>query len=422
MASVYRRALTTQGATRFVLAAFVGRIPISMLGIGTILYIQHETGSYGVGGTVVAAATLGEALSAARIGRALDRFGQARVLVLCLLGHLVGLVGLLVTVGTGAPRPLWYVFAAVMGGVFPPTGSCSRARWSVCLTDGDLLGAAFSLEAAVDEVIFITGPVLATVLATAVAPAAGLVAAGILLTAGTLALAAQLGTDPGPRPATAGRAPRPRVFRDPALRALLLVLLAIGVSFGATDVTTVAFGRQHGLGAFSGVLLALFALGSATSGLFWGARPAGAAFARRFLIACGFMAFALWLPLAAPNVALLVPLVVITGATVAPSMVGANTVMERLVPPAARTEGFAWLQVALVTGISAGAPAAGATIDRFGARSGWAVAACAGVLVGLAALGGRRALLGAPAADGPARPAGPEAVAVSRSEMSGERA
>ncbi|WP_045878798.1 MFS transporter [Pseudofrankia sp. DC12] len=422
MASVYRRALTTQGSARFVLAAFVGRIPISMLGIGTVLYIQEATGSYGVGGTVVTAATLGEALSAARIGRALDRFGQARVLVLCLLGHLVGLLGLLVTVSAGAPRPLWYLFAVIMGGVFPPTGSCSRARWSACLTDGDLLGAAFSLEAAVDEVIFITGPVLATVLATAVAPGAGLIAAGVLLTVGTLALAAQRGTDPGPRP-DAGAVERPRVFRDPALRALLLVLVAVGVSFGATDVTTVAFGRQHGLGAFSGVLLALFALGSATSGLFWGARPAGDAFARRFLVACGCMAFALWLPWAAPNVPLLIPLVVLTGATVAPSMAGANTVMERLVPAAARTEGFAWLQVALVAGISAGAPLAGATIDRFGARSGWAVAAGAGVLVGLAALGGQRAVLGARVGpEGPAGPATPGAVAVGRSEMSGRPA
>jgi len=394
MASVYRRVLATPGATRFVLAAFVGRIPISMLGIGTVLYVQHATGSYGVGGTVVTAATLGEALCAARIGRALDRFGQAKVLVLCLAGHLVGLVGLLVGVGAGAPRPLWYACAALMGGIFPPTGSCSRARWSAVLDGGDLLGTAFAVEAAVDEVIFIGGPVLTTVLATAVAPPAGLIAAGMLLTVGALCLAAQRGTDPGPRPAGAGVA-RPRVFREPALRSLLVVILAVGVAFGGADVTTVAFGRAHGLGSFAGVLLALFALGSGMSGLFWGARPAGGAFARRFLRAAGLMAVALWLPLAAPNVPLLVPLLVITGATVAPTLIGANTVMERFVPAAARTEGFAWLQVALVTGISVGAPLAGAVVDHSGTRAGWAVCAGAGVLIGLAALGGRRALLAA---------------------------
>ena len=49
-----------------------------MLGVGTILYVQHVTGSYGTGGTVVAASTLGEAVFAARLGRALDRFGQRR--------------------------------------------------------------------------------------------------------------------------------------------------------------------------------------------------------------------------------------------------------------------------------------------------------------------------------------------------------
>jgi predicted MFS family arabinose efflux permease len=369
MTSVYQQALATPGATRFVPAAFVGRLPISMLGIGTVLYVQHATGSYGVGGTVVTATTLGEALGAARIGRALDRFGQARVLALCLLGDLAGLVGLLVSVGLGAPRPLWFACAAVLGGVFPPTGACVRARWSAALAGGGLLGSAFALEAALDEVIFISGPVLTTVLATTVAPTAGVAAAGVLLAAGTLALASQRATDPGPRPPAAPTA-RPKVFRDPALRALLAVIMAVGVSFGATDVTAVAVGRAHGLGAFAGVLLALFALGSGSSGLYWGARPATGGVARRFLVAAGLMAGVLWLPFAAPNVGLLAPLVVIAGATASPALIGANTVMDRLIPAAARTEGFAWLQVALVTGVSAGAPLAGLAIDRFGARAG----------------------------------------------------
>jgi MFS family permease len=408
--SVYRRALATPGAPRFVAAAFVGRIPMAMLGVGVILYVQHATGSYGTGGTVVAASTLGEAVFAARLGRALDRFGQARVLLLGLAGHLVGLGGLLVSVGVHGPRPLWYVSAALMGAAFPPTGSCVRARWSARLGGTGLLGAAFALEAALDEVVFICGPVVATVLATAVAPAAGLVAAGGLLTAGTVTLAVQQGSDPGPQPA-AGRAGRPRVFRDPALRALLATVLAVGVTFGAVDVTTVAYGRAHGLGAFAGMLLATFSLGSGSSGLYFGARPAGNRFARRFLVAAGLLACALFLPLAAPGVALLVPLLVLAGATVAPTLIGANTVMERLVPDAARTEGFAWLQVALVTGISAGAPLAGSMVDRHGARAGFAVLAAGGALVGLAALVGRGALLAACRADGDPPGAGAGAVA-----------
>ena len=91
-----------------------------------------------------------------------------------------------------------------------------------------------------------------------------------------MTLAIQGDSDPGPRPA-AGQAARPRVLRDPALRALLLTVLAVGATFGATDVTTIAYGREHRLGAFAGVLLAVWSLGSGLSGLYFGARAPGGA-------------------------------------------------------------------------------------------------------------------------------------------------
>ncbi|OHV45611.1 MFS transporter [Pseudofrankia sp. BMG5.36] len=416
MASVYRQAFATPGANRFVPAAFVGRLPISMVAIGIVLYIQHTTGSYGVGGTVVAAGTISEAALAAQLGRALDRFGQARVLLWCLAGHLVGLVGLLVSVGTGAPRPLWYIAGALTGGLFPPVGACVRARWSYRLGGSPLLSTAFALEAALDEAIFICGPVLVTWLVTEVTPASGLVVAGGLLAAGTLALAAQRGSDPGPRPKALGAA-RPRVFRDPAVRALLVVIFSVGVCFGGVDLAAVAYGREGGLGALSGLVLGLFAFGSGVSSLLYGARASTGGPTRRFLTAAALMAAAAWLPLAAPNTAVLLPFMVIAGAGASPTLISANALMERLMPPEARTEGFAWLQVALVTGISAGTPLAGALIDRYGPRAGFTVVAGAGVLVGLAALSARRALLAVQsaeptaaaeqAADAPAALAGP---------------
>jgi MFS family permease len=193
------------------------------------------------------------------------------------------------------------------------------------------------------------------------------------------------------------------VFRDPAPRAVLAVTAAVGVAFGGIDVSTVAYARAHGLGTLSGAMLALFALGSGLSGLLFGARAArGGAPERRFLVAAGLMSVALWLPFAAPTVAAMVPLVLLTGATVSPTMISANAVMERLVAPEARTEGFGWLGVALGAGISAGAPLAGAMVDHHGARSGFAVVAAAGALIGLAALSGRQALLAARDGDRPA--------------------
>ncbi len=74
----YRRVLRHPGALRFSVAALVARLPISMVGLGIVLLVQAETGSYGVAGTVSAAYVLAQAAAAMLHGRLLDSLGQAR--------------------------------------------------------------------------------------------------------------------------------------------------------------------------------------------------------------------------------------------------------------------------------------------------------------------------------------------------------
>ena len=69
------------------------------------------------------------------------------------------------------------VAAAVAGAAMPQIGSCVRARWTHLVPDKRELQTAFAFEAVVDETVFILGPTLVTVLATAVHPLAGLGAA-----------------------------------------------------------------------------------------------------------------------------------------------------------------------------------------------------------------------------------------------------
>ena len=52
MANPYLRVLRTPHALPMVLVAFIGRLPLSMVGLGTILLIASETHSYGLGGAV----------------------------------------------------------------------------------------------------------------------------------------------------------------------------------------------------------------------------------------------------------------------------------------------------------------------------------------------------------------------------------
>src|SRR5205823_1258862 len=131
------------------------------------------------------------------------------------------------------------------------------------------LHTAFSLESVVDEIIFVVGPALVTLLATAVYPAAGVAAAAVLCVTGSLLLAAQRGTEPPPQPRARGARAR-RGARPPGTRGLMTlvpVYLLLGAMFTAIELSTVAFASERGHRAVSGVVLGVYALGSAVGGL-----------------------------------------------------------------------------------------------------------------------------------------------------------
>ena len=73
--------LRTPHALPMVLAAFIGRLPLSMVGLGSVLLVASRTGSYGLGGAVAAAGAVTTALAGPVIGRLADSLGQRRVLL-----------------------------------------------------------------------------------------------------------------------------------------------------------------------------------------------------------------------------------------------------------------------------------------------------------------------------------------------------
>src|SRR5215207_3834954 len=138
------------------------------------------------------------------------------------------MVVLVASVESDWPIAVSYLAAAAAGTALPPIGSCVRARWSYVLDQPAEVQTAFALEAVLDEVVFIVGPVLG--LATAIVAGVG----------GSLAFAAQRGTEPPAHPhdpSTGVREPMPWRTVVP----LAVVCLALGILFGAAEVTTVAF-------------------------------------------------------------------------------------------------------------------------------------------------------------------------------------
>ncbi len=206
MLSPYRRVLSTPGALQFSATGLVARLPISMVSLGIVLLVSTQTGSYGLAGAVAAVFVLANALFAIVHGRLVDQYGQP--LVLPIVISIFGLGLALLTVGVLEDWPTWsiYLTAAVTGAALPQVGACVRARWSYVLQNPTTVQTAYAVEGVADEVVFIAGPVLVTLLATTVHPAAGLVTALVAGVVGTFAFAALRSTAPPAHRDRSGRA------------------------------------------------------------------------------------------------------------------------------------------------------------------------------------------------------------------------
>src|SRR5580692_3272949 len=218
------------GAWRFSAAGVIGRMPMAMFGLGTVLLISAGTGKYGVAGAVSAVGSLGYAFSSPQIARLVDGRGQRRVLLPVLTVFTFATAALIVTVELHAPTWAFFVSGAVAGATMPSLGTMVRARWSVLLAGSPRLHAAFSFESVADELCFVIGPAAVTLLATEVSPASGVGVAALLCVLGTLWFAAQRGTEPvvvRPDRPPAGRPRRPgRPARARGAAAPGLVVLA----------------------------------------------------------------------------------------------------------------------------------------------------------------------------------------------------
>ncbi|HEY0119315.1 MAG TPA: MFS transporter [Cellulomonas sp.] len=399
MARPYREIFARPGARAFCAAGVVARLPMSMVGIAIILIVSGQYGSYALAGRVSAALVVTSALTAPQIARLVDQHGQARVMRPAVVVGSAGLATLAVAVATHA-NPAWLYAGAVLAGCGGNFGALVRARWS-CVLAGEprLVHTAYSLESALDELVFVVGPVLATALATSGLPQLGLLVPLAAVLTGGAWFVAQRHTEP---PATA-RVPGRRggsVLRMRGVALLLVLFVGMGAIFSATDVSTVAFATEQGHKGAAGLVLAAFALGSMTAGLLYGARHWRTSQARRFATGIVVLALGVCLFLLVGNLVSLAATMFVVGFAISPSIIAGNGLMAQLVPAGRLTEGLTWIATAINVGVSLGAAAAGSRVDAAGSHGGYllivGVAAVVVVLTLLAYPGMRRA--GRPAA------------------------
>jgi MFS family permease len=375
----YAEIFQIPGAWRFSMAGVIGRMPMSMFGLGTVLLISAATGKYGVAGAVSAVGSLGYALSAPRIARLVDSHGQRRVLLPLLMVFTVATAVLIVAVELQAPTWAFFVFGAIAGTTMPSLGTLVRARWSVLLAGSPRLHTAFSYESVADELCFVIGPAAVTLLATEVFPAAGVGVAALLCLGGSLWFAAQRGTEPVVHAAGPVRESRRAAgAAAPGLVVLAPVYLLLGAMFVSVDLSTVSFAQHFGHKPLAGFILGTYALGSATGGLWYGSRQWRAPVETRFAVTLVLTALGVATFWAQPNLVTLTCGIYLCGLTIAPTLIAGFSLLEAQAKPGRRTEAMSWLSSGIGVGLAAGSSVVGFILDAHGPRVGYAFAAACG--------------------------------------------
>jgi predicted MFS family arabinose efflux permease len=365
----YRDLLAQPGAAPMVLWGLLARAPVGMVALALVLLLRGEGRSYADAGIVTGAEALAFSLGSPVAGRLIDRRRPALVL----LGYGLAFPSalLVLTALALAGGGLWLLIAAsaVAGLVFPPISSTVRMLWP-SLVSSQLQTTAFALEATVQELLFVTGPLVVGALAALIAPSAGIVAAAAISLVGVLGFAAS-----GPVRGHRHRPSHEQAHRHllsalspPLVRRIVAISAGYGLAFGAVEVAMPAFAEGHGGRALGSICLAAWSGGSLIGGLLAaGHRPADPQ--RRLRLISALFAAALVLPLLAGSLPAMAAIMLLVGLPIAPSFALTYGMVQAAALPGTQAEVFGWLSTAVVVGVAVGASLGGSLITHSGTEA-----------------------------------------------------
>lgn len=372
----YGEVLRVPGLARIIVAQLIARFPAGMYSLGLLMHMEHEHGTYTAAGIVLAAFSIGMAVAGPFVTRLMARFGTVTVLVTTTVISCSALFSI-----STLALPLWadVVAGVVAGAAMPPITPTVRTLYPRMVPQR-LLAPLFSFDAALQEIIWVFGPVLLVALVSGLGTGPTLLVVLIIQAVG----AALFIVSPEVRrlriPPTTRKLGR--VLRKPP------VLLSVAVSamfiggFSAVEAGVVATFGEGALEA--GVVLAVSAAGSLIGGLALGGRPITPwSVAIRLTIVLVGMAIAL--PMS--EVVGLSIALFIAGLGTAPALAAFSAIIAGTVKFADTPEAYAWIGTGQLLGAAAGSAFAGVAIDAIGGAGGvWVAVVMVAIAAAIAAV------------------------------------
>jgi len=362
--SSYRELLSGGAQRRVVSWGLLARMPMGMSALALVLLVRSEGGSYAAAGIVSGTYAVASGAGSVVGGRLVDRRPPGPVVITYALAYGTALAALLALAHAQVAVPVLVAATLVAGMLAPPVGPTIRMMWPTMLPRPELRSTAYALEATIQEVIFVVGPLIVAVLAASISAGAGIVAAGVACIAGSIGFTAT--------PAVRARRPDPAHDRHGqhllqalvpwGIRRVLMLGIAYGVAFGAVEVAMPAFAEGHGGRSLGGITLAAFSGGSLIGGVVAGAASSAGPLNRRLQIISAAFALVLVPPLLAGSIAQMAAIMFVAGLPIAPSVAVSYNMLERAAVPGTQAEVFGWMSTSVTIGLAAGTAAGGSLI------------------------------------------------------------
>lgn len=282
----------------YFLIAFIARLPFAMMVVGVLTVVVSARGSLSLGGLTSAAVGLGTACFGPLLGAAADRFGQRVVLVVLAIANGVMLLLFTFVVYGAASDGLVLLAAVGIGATAPQVAPLSRSRLVTIIGErmpesrrARTVSGTMAYESAADETVFVFGPFLVGILASAIAPWAPLVGAAAL----TVVFVGAFALHPSGRHVSQDRdadgkaaSAVSELFR-PQLLIVVLGILGVGIFFGTMLTALTSFMADRGAPEQAGLLYGVMGVGSAALALGVAWLPPAFSMRARWLVFSGIL-------------------------------------------------------------------------------------------------------------------------------------
>lgn len=373
--------LRIAGIPYFVIA-FIARLPFAMMVVGVLTVVVSARGSLSLGGLTSAAVGLGTACFGPLLGAAADRFGQRTVLLILAIANGAMLVLFTVVVYTGGADALVLISAFGIGATAPQVAPMSRSRLVTMIADRmpesvrtRTVSGTMAYESAADETVFVFGPFIVGILASAIAPWAPLIGAAAL----TVLFVGAFALHPSARVVSVhrdedGRAPSAVTdLFSPRLLIVVVGILGVGMFFGTMLTSLTSFMADRGSAEQAGLLYGVMGVGSAILALGVAWLPARFSLRARWLLFSGILLAGSLLLLMVDSPATMMIALGIMGIGIGPTLVTQYSFGAARSPLGRSATVMTMLGSGIVVGQSLGAAVAGELAESAGTGSALAL-------------------------------------------------